>query len=43
MVSLLKEAGFSDICLDYYKSLWIPFKGYVVPRGMILKAVKKED
>jgi ubiquinone/menaquinone biosynthesis C-methylase UbiE len=43
MVSLLKEAGFSDVCFDYYKSLWIPFKGYVVPRGMILKAVKKED
>jgi ubiquinone/menaquinone biosynthesis C-methylase UbiE len=37
---LLKESGFSDVYIDYYKSLWIPFKGYVVPKGMIVKAVK---
>ena len=43
MVRLLKESGFNDVCIDYYKSLWIPFKGYVVPKGMIVKAVKRKD
>jgi len=42
MKKLLKESGFSDIDVDYYKSLWIPFKGYVVPKGMIVKAIKKK-
>jgi ubiquinone/menaquinone biosynthesis C-methylase UbiE len=40
MKTLLKEAGFSDITITYYKSLWIPFKGYVVPKGMVVKAKK---
>jgi SAM-dependent methyltransferase len=40
MVRLLKESGFSEVCVDHYKSLWIPFKGYVVPKGMIVTAVK---
>ena len=42
MKAFLKESGFSDISIDYYKSLWIPFKGYVVPKGMIVKAIKKK-
>jgi hypothetical protein len=42
MEGLLKESGFSDVHIDYYKSLWIPFKGYLVPRGMIVKAVKRK-
>jgi len=41
MKKILKESGFSDIVIDYYKGFWIPFKGYVVPRGMIVKAFKK--
>jgi len=40
MKILLKEAGFSEISIVYYKSLRIPFKGYVVPKGMVTKAVK---
>lgn len=40
MKTLLKEAGFSDISVDYYRSLWIPFKGYIVPKGMIVRAKK---
>ena len=40
MVRLLKESGFSEVHIEYYKSLWIPFKGYVVTKGMIVKAVK---
>ncbi len=40
MRRLLKDSGFGDVCIDYYKSLWLPFKGYVVPKGMIVKAVK---
>jgi ubiquinone/menaquinone biosynthesis C-methylase UbiE len=43
MVQLLKESGFGDVCIDYYKSLWIPFKGYLVPKGMIVKAVKSQE
>ena len=40
MKTLLKKAGFSDISITYYKSLWIPFKGHVVPKGMVVKAKK---
>jgi Flp pilus assembly CpaF family ATPase len=42
MKTLLKESGFSEIHVNYYRSLWIPFKGYVVPKGMIVTAVKKK-
>jgi len=41
MKMILRESGFSDIAIDYYEGFWIPFKGYVVPRGMIIKASKK--
>jgi ubiquinone/menaquinone biosynthesis C-methylase UbiE len=40
METLLKKSGFSDISITYYKSMWIPFRGYVVPRGMVVKAKK---
>ena len=40
---LLKESGFSHISIDYYKSLWIPFKGYIVPKGMIVTAKKSKQ
>jgi SAM-dependent methyltransferase len=40
MKTLLEEAGFSEICIVYFKSLWLPFKGYTVPKGMIIKATK---
>lgn len=43
MVRLLKDSGFNDICIYYFKSLWFPFKGYIVPKGMIVKAVKKKE
>ena len=41
MKKLLKESGFSDIHVEYYKSLWGPIKGHIVPKGMIVEAVKK--
>ena len=41
MKKLLRASGFSDILVEYYKSLWIPFKGYIVPKGMIVRAVKR--
>jgi len=40
MRELLKDSGFSNIHINYYRSLWIPFKGYIVPKGMITKAIK---
>ena len=40
MQVLFKNAGFSDISVNYFKSLWIPFKGHVVSKGMIVKAIK---
>jgi ubiquinone/menaquinone biosynthesis C-methylase UbiE len=43
MKKMLKDSGFSDIVIDYYEGLWIPFKGYIVPRGMIAKAIKTMD
>jgi len=41
MKKLLKKAGFNDIVIDYYKAFWIPIKGYVVPKGMVVKGIKK--
>lgn len=43
MKTLLKQSGFSDVSVDYYKSMWIPFKGYIVPKGMVVKAKKPKD
>lgn len=40
METLLKKSGFTDISITYYKSMWIPFRGYVVPRGMVVTAKK---
>jgi len=42
MRKLLIESGFSEVHIEYYRSLWIPFKGYIVPKGMIVKAVKRK-
>jgi ubiquinone/menaquinone biosynthesis C-methylase UbiE len=39
--NLLKNAGFSDIVISYYKAFWIPIKGYIVPKGMVVIAIKK--
>ncbi len=41
MTDMLRESGFSDVEFTYYKGFWLPFKGHVVPKGMIVKAVKK--
>jgi ubiquinone/menaquinone biosynthesis C-methylase UbiE len=43
MKVLLEDAGFNDVSIIYFKSLWIPFKGYTVPKGMIVKAKKAES
>jgi arsenite methyltransferase len=40
MEKFLKESGFIKIVIDYYKALWLPFKGYIVPKGMLVKAFK---
>ena len=41
MKKLLKKTGFNDIAIDYYKAFWIPIKGYIVPKGMVVKGIKK--
>ena len=41
MKKMLKNAGFNDIVIDYYKAFWIPIKGYIVPKGMVVKAIKQ--
>jgi ubiquinone/menaquinone biosynthesis C-methylase UbiE len=41
MTEMLQESGFSEIEFTYYKGFWLPFKGHVVPKGMIVKAAKK--
>jgi len=41
MKNLLKHAGFSEIVIEYYKAFWMPIKGYLVPKGMIIKGIKK--
>lgn len=40
MKTLLEKSGFSDISFTYFRSIWIPFKGYVVSKGLIVKATK---
>ena len=40
MKILLDQSGFHHIVIDYYKGFWLPLKGYIVPKGMIVKAVK---
>jgi len=41
MKKLLNEAGFADIVINYYKGFWLPVKGYFVPKGMVIAAIKK--
>ena len=41
MKKLLKNAGFNDVVIDYYKAFWIPIKGHIVPKGMVVKGIKK--
>ena len=41
MKKLLKKTGFNDIVIDYFEAFWIPIKGYIVPKGMVVKAIKK--
>jgi len=41
MKELLKKAGFNDIVIDNFKAVWIPIKGYIVTKGMVVKAIKK--
>ena len=38
---LLQTAGFNDIIISYYKAFKVPLKGYIFPKGMIVKAIKK--
>jgi ubiquinone/menaquinone biosynthesis C-methylase UbiE len=40
METLLRGAGFNDVDIEYYRGLWIPFKGHIVTKGMIVKAKK---
>ena len=41
MEKLLKDAGFGEVSITYFKGFWIPIRGYMVPKGMIVKAIKK--
>ncbi len=40
MQNLLTESGFVDMAVVHYKGFKVPLKGYVVPKGMIVKAYK---
>ena len=41
MEKLLKNAGFNNIVIDNYKAVWIPIKGHIVPKGLVVKGIKK--
>jgi ubiquinone/menaquinone biosynthesis C-methylase UbiE len=43
LTEMLQESGFTDIEFTYYKGFWLPFKGHVVPKGMIVKAFKEKS
>ena len=40
MKTLLKSAGFKDVVVDYFKAVKVPLKGYMIPKGMVVKAIK---
>lgn len=40
ITKLLSDSGFTVSKINYYQALHIPFKGYVVPKGMVVKALK---
>ena len=42
ITSLLKNSGFDDIAINFYKGFWLPLKGYMVPKGMVVKAIKRK-
>jgi ubiquinone/menaquinone biosynthesis C-methylase UbiE len=41
MKKMLKKTGFNDIVIKYYQAFRVPIKGYVFPKGMIVKGIKK--
>ena len=41
MKKLLNESGFTTVVINYYKGFWFPGKGDLVPKGMIVVAIKK--
>ena len=41
MKEVLESSGFEDIECFYYQGFKIPIKGYIVPKGMIIRAYKK--
>lgn len=41
MIKMLNDVGFSNVVVTYFKGFWLPFKGHVIPKGMIVKAIKK--
>jgi len=41
MKKLLKKAGFNDVVIEYYKAFRVPIKGYLVPKGMVVKGIIK--
>ncbi len=43
MKEVLEASGFGDVACFYYQGFKIPFKGYVVPKGMIIRAYKNEN
>lgn len=43
MKEILEASGFGDAAFFYYQGFKVPFKGYVVPKGMIIRAYKNED
>lgn len=40
ITGLLNEHGFIDIRISYFKAFWVPFKGHMVPKGMVVLAKK---
>jgi len=40
MIQLLTKAGFNNILIDHFKAFRIPIKGYIVPKGMVVKGIK---
>ena len=41
MKKLLNNAGFNDIVINYFEAVRVPLKGYIFPKGMVVKGIKK--
>jgi len=41
ITDMVMNAGFVDSTISHFKGLWLPFRGHLVPKGMVLRAIRR--